>query len=190
MGRKVLDVIFRPHRTLRQAASAGTLGPAVLGMMILALTWSGFCLWLYRDGHQPSFAGWSISARDYYLWQAFFLPPLFLVLWALYAVFADRLARWSGAESALRRAASVLGLTYGPPVLCAYVLPDLLAYAIWGFESLARVARIAAPVAMLWVVSLSAYGLAQVYRLSMRRSVAVALLAFLGQAVFAAMLIR
>ncbi len=102
------------------------------------------CLWLYVDGHAPSFVGWPVDPQRYYLFEALTLPLLMPALWWVACRVAGRIARVPP-DTLAAPLARALAL----PTLLLLVLPDALAYAIGGMEALTLAARFFGPVLLL-----------------------------------------
>lgn len=86
--------------------------------------WALFCLGLDAAGHAPTRA----PLPRWYRVQAVLLVPT-LLLWGLaYAAIAGRLAR-----ADLR---GPLGVALGVPLLLGFVVPDVVVYAVGGFDAL------------------------------------------------------
>ena len=128
---------------------------SVVGM---ALLFAAFDVWLYLDGHQPSFTGNGIGAEHYYLWQAVFLTPLMFIGWLLFGGVAHATAQKLGdGDGDLSATAARLGRFYGASIGLLYVLPDIIAYAIGGFDALAPVMKVTTPLCFFALVTLSTW---------------------------------
>ena len=108
------------------------------------------CLWLYADGHAPSFVGWPVPAEHYYLLQGLVLPLLMPALWWLACRITARLA---GAEP--ERLAAPLSRALALPTLLLLVLPDAVAYGIGGMAGLTIAARLVGPLLLLGLIAAS-----------------------------------
>lgn len=102
------------------------------------------CLWLYADGHAPSFVGWPVDPEHYYLLQGLALPLLMPALWWVACRVAGRIARVPAAQLA-----APLARALALPTLLLLVLPDALAYALGGLPALTLAARFVGPVLLL-----------------------------------------
>ncbi|MFT5685351.1 MAG: hypothetical protein ACI8RZ_006302 [Myxococcota bacterium] len=102
------------------------------------------CLWLYADGHAPSFVGWPIDPQRYYLVEALALPVLMPALWWVACRVAARIAAVSPDDLAVP-----LSRALALPTLLLLVLPDTIAYALGGMPALTMAARTIGPVLLL-----------------------------------------
>lgn len=108
------------------------------------------CLWLYADGHSPSFVGWPVPPEHYYLLQGLALPLLMPALWWVACRVTARLA-----GAAPRSLAAPLARALALPTLLLLVLPDALAYAIGGMTALTLAARVVGPVVLVGLIAAS-----------------------------------
>ncbi|MDG1481085.1 MAG: hypothetical protein P8R54_15950 [Myxococcota bacterium] len=117
--------------------------PAVL-VTAEGIAHGALCLWLYADGHAPSFVGWPVDPQHYYLLQGLALPLLMPALWWVACRIAGRIARVPTAQlkEPLARALAL-------PTLLLLVLPDALAYALGGMPALTLAARFVGPLLLL-----------------------------------------
>lgn len=102
------------------------------------------CLWMYSDGHSPSFVGWPVPAEQYYLLQGLGLPLLMPLLWWVACRVTARLAATEPA-----RLAAPLSRALALPTFLLLVLPDAVAYAVGGMAALTLAARVVGPLVLL-----------------------------------------
>lgn len=188
--RLIARVVLSPRSTLDTLAVRPDPRQAAGAVLLFAVTYSAFCWLLWLGGHQPSRVLLAIPRDDYYFWQGLILPPLFLLLWLIFAFTVHGLVRVAGGRGGWASTLTVTGFSYGPPLLLGFVLPDLLVYLVAGFEHLAVGMRFYAPLAVLWVIVLAAWGLARAHRLSLWRTGAIAWLAFVIQAAIGGIFVR
>jgi hypothetical protein len=125
------------------------LGPAMTAVIAAGAAWAGLCAWLAADGHAPSVTLLPIARERYYLVQAVVVIPVLLGMWGLCAVVANGVARALGGKGTLWRTLLALGPALGVPLLCCFVIPDLVAYGVWGFGALGAVVRVTGPLALV-----------------------------------------
>lgn len=185
-----IGALLRPRPTFIALAARPLPRAAGAAMVLTASLYSLFCLLLWLRGEQPSFTLAPLPPAGYYLWQALFLVPLFLVLWSLFALVGHGFARAAGGSGSLEATRTVIGFAYGPPLLVAFVLPDLTVYLLFGFEALTTGMRLYAPLTVLWIVALATFGIHRAHRIGLARAAGIALAAFLLQAAVGGLLLR
>ena len=140
-------VFLRAH--LGHLAERERVGLGAAWVLALGVLHALFCLLLDAGGHAPSRVLLPIPRERYYLAQAAFVLPLYLGLWLLAGLSAHSLARALGGRGKLRGTLAAMGPAYAAPLIVAFVLPDLLLFALLGFEALGRAMRVYAPLAAL-----------------------------------------
>jgi len=183
-------LLVRPRATLGAIASEAAVWAAARSVLTCGGVWAGFCLLLWRDGHAPSRVLVPLPSANYYLAQALFVVPLLLVCWAVLSVVAHFLARALGGRGALRATFATLGASYAVPLLLAFVLPDLVVYASFGFEALGKLVRVTGIVLVAWELMLATWAVEVVHGLRRRRALPVALVALSFQAALGATFLR
>ena len=176
-------VLRRPRPTFNLAVQEGRIAPGLTAVAGAGLAWAGFCALLWSRGHAPSFTGNPIPAADYYGFQALFITPLLLLGWLLLSGAAHGTARLLGGRGSWSSTSAVTGLSYGLPILLAFVVPDLVAYVFGGFEALAPVLRLSAPACALWMLALTSLALQAAHGLTGPRSLVAAVAGILAQGV-------
>ncbi len=111
---------------------------------LAGLAHGALCLRLYADGQAPSFVGWPIDPRRYYLIEAILLPALMPALWWVACRVAGRIAGVSA-----DRLAAPLARALAIPTLLLLVLPDALAYGLGGMAGLTAAARFIGPLLLV-----------------------------------------
>lgn len=155
----------------------------------LGVAWSALSLWLYLEGHGPSFSLLPIAKGDYYLAQAVFVVPLTLALWWLMSTIACAVAR---AREPERRAAafSALGHAYAAPLLFAFILVDAVIFGAAGFAAMGRYIRFYAPIAPIWALVAATRALRNALGVTTGRALAACALAMLAQALVGGVFLR
>lgn len=187
---RLIDIWRAPRKTLRdlseQRARTGATAAATLGAI-----WGLFSLALYLGGHAPSVTLVPIAAERYYLAQAVFAVPLWLVLWRVASTVAHRCAvRLGGVPDQGKAVAAIMGHALAAPMIALFLLPDVLVYATLGFEALGRAMRWYAPLGPLVAWAMASYGLKVSHDLSTGRAIVAAFAGLLAQAVVGAPLLR
>lgn len=166
------------------------MGPA-LGVVIgTGLLWAALSVALHAGGHAPSATLVPIPREQYYLWQAFFVTPLVVAQWLVLSATAQGVARALGGRGEWGTTARGLAVAFALPLLVLFVLPDLLVYAIAGFDALASGMRIYGPAAAFVVLVGSTRVVGHVHDVSLPRAFVAALAGLVLQAVVAAPLLR
>jgi hypothetical protein len=159
---------------------------SALPVAFVGLAWAALSLWLHQGDHVPSGPVFVAPRAGYYAAQAAFaLPVLMLQFWVLIAVCA--------LVAGVKRSAlpmPALAKAYALPLFFLWLLPDALFYALWGFEALARVVRVAAPITALVTVLLVARSLQTLPAVSVRRATFAALSGSLSQAIVGGAVLR
>lgn len=156
---------------------------AVALVSIYAIVYAAFSYVLYRGGHAPTRASPMFSVEDQYLGQAVLLVPMTFLAWALFGGTAHAVARGLGGNGELRETVARLGIAWALPMLVAFVLPDVLVYALLGFDGLAPAMAYYAPVALLAVAIASVFAVRRAHEISTARA---AIAAIVGGVVLAA----
>ncbi len=162
---------------------------AALPVVIVGLGWSALSAVLYAAGHVPSGPVFAAPRASYYAAQAgFAVPVILLQFWILLAV-TGRVLGGLDADSldAHRRA---MALAFAVPLGLTWLLPDICAYAIAGFEALARVVRVAAPVTAALTFALVLRVLKRSFAASWGRVAVAALLGGIAQGFVGGLLLR
>lgn len=188
----VVGVLRRPRRTLAALAELRAPVVGLYAVLMLAGTYSVFCLLLWSQGHAPSRPGalGLIAAEGYYLFQAALMPLLFPVLWLVFSGVVHLVARGLGGRGAIRAGLTALGFAYAVPLTVAYVLPDLLAFLVFGFEAMVLGMRVYGPLALLWTLGLSTVAAKAAYKLPTPRAAAAVCVGFIAQGVLGGIFIR
>lgn len=98
---------------------------------VVGALWGAFSFWLFVDGHAPS-GPTPFPQAQHYLIQAVLLPPLMAMAVLAGAAVAKRLLPESSRGSIAYAFAGCTGIFW--------LLPDVVAYASFGFEALAGLA--------------------------------------------------
>lgn len=186
----LVDLVRSPRAALASMARRGSPWAGLAPVLALGALYAGFSLLLHEGGHAPRVTLVPIPKERYYLWQALFIVPLFVLLWLIYGLVAHGLARLAGGRGSLGASLAVLGAGYAVPLACLFVVPDLLVYLAFGHGALAPAMRVYAPLAMIGCVALSALGLMQAHRLGRGRAVAIALVGLVVQGALGGVLLR
>lgn len=185
-----IGTALRPTEAFESLARGGRVGPAVCVVVAAGLVYGMFVLWMYLAGHQPSFTGNPIPAEQYYLWQAAFLAPWLLVVWVAFASTAHGLARALGSTAGWRATAAPLGFVLAVPLVLGYLLPEMVAFGLFGHDALVAAMRITGPVTLLWWGALGSLALRSVHERSWVASIGVALASLVVMIVVTAVLVR
>ncbi len=190
-GAVLTGLLRRPRETFSALARSGRPAPAAGAVALYALGHAAFSGALYAGGYAPSRAPFGLAADRWYLWQSLFLIPCLLTVWGLMAVGAAAGGRLLGGRRAggAARAAAVLGFTTSIPLGIAFLAPDVVVYALAGFDALGPTLRVTGPVALAWMLWWSVIALREALDLGTARA-ALACLAGLLLATPAAILVR
>lgn len=151
--------------------------------------WAAFARELHQAGHAPSRVLLPVAQEEYYRLQSFFVVPVLLVLWGVLALVAHRLTGGRN-QGSLGELAGLLGFAYGLPLLLSFLLPEWIAYGVFGVDGLRQVVRFTAPITGLVTCTLVAWVLRSVRDVSWRRAAGAALAAVLAQAALGAPFLR
>jgi hypothetical protein len=180
-------VLFRPARTFERLAQAKSARPGLSAVAVLGIFWSIFCVLLWMNGEAPSFVLVPIPRADYYLIEGLLMTPLLSALFWIHSEIAHRIAKGEGTEAGARTA---LGFAYAAPMLCAHVLPELVAFLIGGFDTMALVGRFSLGIGALWVWALSAIALKIVHGASWPRAIGASFAGLFVQALAGSLVLR
>lgn len=151
-------------------------GPWLLALA--ALGWSGLSLWLGLSGLAPTRAPWlgvtllRVKAEDWYFAQAALIPAVLAAqVWVMVKV-AVWFGRRRGVATHAADWARPLSAALGVSLLVGLIIPDLLAFALWGKAGLRS--------ALLWTSSLTPLLAWALVSLVVRRTLRPRWLATLG----------
>lgn len=185
-----LGMVVAPGRTLDRIAGAPVLGAAVLVVVSTALLWSALCVVLWSGGHSPSRPLVPIAPQSYYLAQALWLVPAVVVGWTIVGGTCHGLARRLGGSGTLRSTFACAGFAYAVPLACLLVVPDLVAYLLFGFGALGKVVRVSGLLLVGAEWALCARAVMAAHGLAPGRAVPIALLGLVAQAVVIGPILR
>ncbi|MCB9526376.1 MAG: hypothetical protein H6702_23775 [Myxococcales bacterium] len=178
-----IDTLWRPPVAARRVLHSDVKGFGHL--TVLGLSWAALMALLALAGHQPSAtAGLAVPPARYYAVAAAYVLPLCLLLGEIFARVAAALA---GADPRLRRP---LRVAFGAVVCTLFVWPDLLAFAVGGFEALGTLVRITAPITALALLAVAGAQLHSAAQVAPARALLAATVGLLAQALVAAPLLR
>ncbi|MBX3181197.1 MAG: hypothetical protein KIT72_15040 [Polyangiaceae bacterium] len=172
----------------------GARGPWLL--LLAALGWSGLSLWLGVSGLAPTRAPWlgvkllRVAPEDWYFAQALLIPAVLTAQVLVMARVGVWFAQRRGVVMRAARFARPLAGSLGLSLLLGLVIPDLLAFALWGQDGLRsalRVTALATPVLALALVSAT---VRRVLITGWLASVGIAWVMLLLQAVLGGLLLR
>ncbi|HMR76372.1 MAG TPA: hypothetical protein PKD61_14715 [Polyangiaceae bacterium] len=159
---------------------------AALPVAGVGLSWSALSIWLALNGHEPSGPVFVAPRAMYYAAQAVFAPPVLLLqFWVLCGV-CGLIAGAKRGDLPLQ----ALSTAFAAPLFFLWLLPDAVAYGVWGFGALTQVVRIAAPATAVVTVLLVARHLKQRLALSLGRAVLAAVGGCVAQAVLGGAVLR
>lgn len=182
-----LGTIFSPQETFAALSARPAPRRGALAMCVLGGLWAMLFAWLGSDGRTPTFTRWlPIAPTQYYSTAALYVLPLFLALWLIFAQLAQLLCGRSPFTTTL----SVLGFAYAVPVTMLFVIPDMVVYAANGQIGLTQAIRVTAPMTLIWTLVLSSMALRVVHRVTRWQAIRSAIIAFIVQALPAAILLR
>lgn len=154
-------------------------------MVVAGLGWAALSLTLAMNGHSPSRPAPFIEAGWHYVAQSIFVLPLFLASWGLLSVVAGRIAAVPTA-----RVAPALGYAYGVPLLFTWALPDVVVLFASGFDALAMLVRVVAPVTAIYTLVLCTMAVRVVADVGSGRAFAAALGGLIAQALVGSWALR
>jgi hypothetical protein len=177
----LLGALFSPRATFAALADAPAKAGAV-PVVVAGMAWAALSLVLAANGESPSRPAPFIPGEVHYLAQAIFVVPLFILSWLVLGAVASRVA--GGPTHA------PLGYAYGLPLLLTWALPDAVALGAFGFESLASLVRVVAPLTALYTLVLGTLAVRAATGCSSGRAFAAALLGLVTQALVGAWALR
>lgn len=184
-------VLFRPSRAFARLAAAPAPRFGLGCGLLLGASWAALAAGLAAGGHQPSMTrGLPVAADDYYAIAALYLTPLWVGLTALTAAVAHALARGLGGRGSMAASLGAIGAAYALPLWLAFVVPDLVVFALAGHDALGVAMRFTGPLALAWVTLRTVQAIGAVHGIGRGRACVAALVAAVVQAVPAALLVR
>jgi hypothetical protein len=157
---------------------------------IAGLCWALFSGWLAHRGHAPSHAALGIAPERFYALQAVFVIPLLELQWLLCAAITVRMLRAFGVRAAWTITANALAFALALPLVGMVLVPDLVVYAVLGFESLGKLVRWTAPLCMLGAIMTATLLLQKVHPVTTTRAAVAATLGVIGQALLGGVFLR
>ncbi len=178
---RFFGALIAPRATFAAMADAAPRegAPPVIAA---GLGWAALALVLAANGEAPSRPAPFIDGEVHYLAQAIFVVPLFAISWLVYGAVAGRIA--GGTTYA------PLGYAYGVPLLVTWALPDAIALGTLGFDALAPLVRVVAPLTAVYTVALGAVAVRAATRCSVGRAVGASLGGAIAQALVGAWALR
>lgn len=184
-------VLFRPARAFARLAAMPAPRFGLGCGLLLGASWAALAACLAAGGHQPSMTrGLPVAADDYYAIAALYLAPLWVGLTALTAGVAHALARGLGGRGPMAASLGAVGAAYALPLWCAFVVPDLVVFALAGHDALGAAMRFTGPLALGWVALRTVQAIGAVHGLGRGRAWVAAMVAAVVQAIPAALLVR
>lgn len=159
----------------------------VLAVVVAGVVWSVLLVWLYAAGHAPSFVAIPLPRESYYLVQAIVTVPWLLLMWWVGARVAGAIAGASANRPALMNA---WGVAMSGPLVVLHLLPELVTFAVGGFEALRQLARFSMPLATLGSIVLGVRAVRSTSDASVGRAIGAALLGFVVQSLLAGPVLR
>ena len=135
---------------MNEDVSRNSIRRGLIFILLAAFSWSLLSLWLASDGHRPS--GPSLFDEQYKS-QAILIVPILLFCWI---VFTGLLWRFLAKDAKLSECFGPLGQTLGSGYLLCWILPDVLIYGLFGFQTLGSVAPFLPILTTLYVVFFAA----------------------------------
>lgn len=152
--------------------------------------WAALLLWLHARGHAPSRSVLPIPADDYYFWQALFVIPTLLACWTILTWVSLRIGTALGGHGEFGTLATAIAVAYAAPLAFTFVLPELFAFALFGFDALRVVIRFTAPLSGLVTLVLCTRTLARRLGLPLGRALVAAIAGLAAQGVVAGVALR
>lgn len=184
----LFTALWRPRRTMSALAEAPPRAGAG-GALALGAGWAAFSLWLHVDGRAPSMTLVPIPAERYYLAQALFAIPLWVVLWAV-AGHVSGIAAIAMGGTRRSWPGAVMGYALASPMLALFLVPDVLVYLIAGHDALGAAMRYYAPLGPLAAWALASLGIERRFEISRGRAILAAFVGLLAQALAGAPVLR
>lgn len=163
---------------------------AAIPILVAGAGWALLCLMLARGGHAPSVTLLPIPKQHYYLAQAGFVIPLLLGLWWLCVIVTHRVAKALGGSGNSAELARGIALALALPILLCVVVLDSLVYLMFGFEALARLLRVSAPIATVLTVAVATRTVRDTHALPTTKALLPALAGVIVQALVGGIALR
>jgi hypothetical protein len=182
-----------PQPILGETAPAqreATLSASLLSISIAGVVWALFCVVLAVSGHAPSFTLLPVPRAHYYLFQALIVVPTLLALWLVASRVSHAVARALGGTGSFRSTAAGMSRALSVPLVFLFLAPDFLVYGIGGFDALAPLVRVTAPLSFLVNLLLGARALRTSQTLSTSRAFWAAAAGIVAQALLAGVILR
>jgi len=169
-------VAVSPRRAFAEVASKSRRNVGLRAMLTLGVCWAFLLLFLAFQGHSPSGPLLlPVERAAYYGWEAAWVVPLQLLMWAVMAWVLHALSRRAGGTGTGSQSRAVAGLSVAVPYLLLWILPDAVVYAAAGFDALGPLVRVTAPLCVLWALALATIGVGKVHEISRGRAFGIAL---------------
>lgn len=169
-------IAFRPTTAFSELGSAKARSFGVQAAILTGLLWAIFLAVLAYGGHQPSGPLLlSVPRADYYAWEAGMVIPVRLAMFFGMTHAVHALTIRAGGTGLRSETALICGGATAAATLLGWLLPDALAYAFLGFDSLALLVRWVAPVSTIWAIGLTAIGLVTLHAVSKGKATLIAI---------------
>ena len=185
-----LAVFHSPRAALADIADRGARRDGFVAMLVLGAVHAGFSLILHLAGYAPRMGIPGFGRENHYLWQAFFVFPLYLALFWVGGLVTHGVARGFSGSGSRDASFAVFGVAYAAPMIMLFLVPDILVFEIFGFNAIGKAMRWYAPVAAIACVWLGALGLSRAHKISAGRASLAAIAGFLAQAIVGGAFLR
>jgi hypothetical protein len=170
---------------------------SVFSLALLGFVYAAFSLLLFRDGI-PARAVWlPISPGRYYIAQAIFVGPLFVILAIVFVLVVHAIVGHSRGDAngtsqphSRRAVFEALAPRYALPIVFLFLLPDILVFLTMGHAKLAPMMRYYGLLAPIAIVTSTVMWLRRQTSVGMARAIFAAIVGLVSQAVVGAPLLR
>jgi hypothetical protein len=165
-------------------------GPGGLLLLGAGLGWALLSAVLAAGGHAPSRVLLPVPRESYYWLQAVIVVPVLFGACFVGARVAHRAALALGGSGDGADSERIVATAVAIPIAFLLVVPDLAVYFAFGFESLAKLVRVTAPIAGVVTLALATRGFVRGHGLGVVRAFGAGAAGVFTQALLAGIVLR
>lgn len=183
-------MLRNPRVAFGNIITRGQSRDGLVAMLMLGVLHAGFSLALHLAGHSPKMGIPALGRENHYLFQSIFIIPLYLVLFWIGGRVAHAISRRLSGTGSREVSLAIFGIAYAVPMLCLFIIPDILVFLIWGFAAIGKAMRWYAPLAAITCVWLGTVGFSRAHKLGPGRAALAVFVGFVCQAVVGGVFLR
>jgi hypothetical protein len=128
---------------------------ALLGAGLL---WAVFCFCLYALGYVTPAPHPFLAPEKLFLWQSLYVIPVLWMMWRTFAWVGHAISAPTDGPDSREQTRTAIGLAFALPLAGLFLVPDILAFLIRGFDNMLPAMAVYVPISLMvtWVLAASA----------------------------------